>query len=162
MSTKISSTIVAAWEKIMAAKILSSIITALTFYLVATVLISIFKLNSSPDQIFLSKPIKPEVIELGSQNLDKLNKEINNIKSILVFTIDDRAIYLVPDSHKFTAQPNQTSIEEMILQYVSGSNSAYATNCPDMTHYKHGICHGPGWDGGIFYAERICECVLKQ
>lgn len=161
MLTKISSTFVASWERIKAEKIISSIIIVLVLYLISTVLISTFKLNSSPNQIFLSDPIKPEIIELGSENLNKLSNETENIKSVLVFTKDHRAIYFVPNAKNYTMELNQASVEEMILQYVSGSNPAFATNCGDMTKYKHGTCHGPGYDGGIYYAERICECVRR-
>lgn len=161
MLTKISSTFVASWEKIKAAKIISSIITVLTLYLISTVLISSFKLNSSPDQIFLSDPIKPEIIELGSENLNKLSNETENIKSVLVFTKDRRAIYFVPNAKNHTMEPNQTKVGEMLLQYASGSNLAFATNC-NMIKEKHGTCHGPGYDGGKYYAERICECVPRQ
>lgn len=161
MSTKISSTFVASWEKIKAAKILSSVITVLTLYLIATFLISVLKLNSSPDQIFLSDPIKPEIIELDSENLNKLSKETENIKSVLVFTNDHKAIYFVPNAKNYTMDSNQTKAGEMLLQYASGSNLAFATNC-NLIKEKHGTCHGPGWDGGIYYAERICECVPRK
>ena len=75
MSANIFNSFAAFWEKIMSAKILSTIITILAIYFLMTFFISIKDLNSSPDQLFLSKPIKPEIIELKSDAFYNLKNE---------------------------------------------------------------------------------------
>lgn len=161
MSANIFNSFAAFWEKIMSAKILSTIITILAIYFLMTFFISIKDLNSSPDQLFLSKPIKPEIIELKSDAFYNLKNEIENIKSVFVLTNDNKVIYFLENANNFKTESNQTSLEETLLQYTSGSSLVYATNCANMIQYKHGACYGPGYYNGIYYSAQVCECIRR-
>ncbi len=180
MAENISGFFSGAWEKIRNNKIISVLIVIiglLVWLIVKANSISMNELNTPSDHLFLSKTIQPNIIELNRKSINGLKEQLANIKSIIVFTEkedknpetqDLEVTYLVTKakSHK---QPYHSSFGETVLQYASGSNLAFATNCtpPEyiggMTRYKHGTCTGPTFYEGtdIIKTPRVCTCVPR-
>lgn len=149
----------------MGTKILGVLVIVLAGLLTAVFYISIHHVKSSPDQLFLSDAIEPKVVELEENNLDKLKEQIGGIKTIVVITKDKNktydATYYVRNAKNYLIPPH-SSMGEFFLQFASGSGEAFANNCQDMSHWKHGNCTGPVYDSnGNIVTPRVCECIPK-
>ncbi len=144
----------------MKVKVLSFFVVILAIYALGTLYITIDNLKASPEQLFKSETVKPEIIQLTTEAISSLTNEFGNLNFVVAFTQERKAILLVPNSEDFKTKYGQSSLEEVMLQYVSGSNVAFATNCPSSA-YKHGTCYGPIYDGDTLVVPRTCSCVLK-
>lgn len=117
-------------------------------------------LETTPSQIIKSTAVKAEIKELNEENVNFTN-EINNIKFIAIFkkSKEESPILFVPNSDNFNLpDKNSGSIKELVLQYASGSNEVYASNCPKR--HKHGTdCYGPVYDGDSLVVPLTCNCV---
>lgn len=145
----------------MKVKILSFVVVILGFYTLGTLYIIIDNLKASPEQLFKSKTVEPEIIQLSSESLVNIQNQVDNIRFGAFITKEQKAILLVPNAKDFKMKYDQSSFEEMMLQYASGSSLAFATNCSSAA-YKHGSCYGPIYDGDTLVVPRTCSCVLKN
>lgn len=131
----------------------------LVIYFAATLFVTIHRLNSSPEQLFHSKVIKP-TIELYSKEslLAKVSNE-DSIKFIAIVTKgNDEGIKILMPKLVAPSIDEHSSLEEFVLKYASGSSLVYAGHCP-TTRYRH-ECSGPVYDGGTLVSPKTCSCVL--
>jgi|SRR5690606_27177315 len=149
--------------KINVTKTLGIFSTIFGLYAVITTLVIVFALGSTPQQIFKSTEVGIIIKDLNSETIRKdfLKPEnLNKLKHILAIPKSGEPALYVYDSKSFNPEPKQYSgLKDILLQYASGSNNAYAGNCPSQ-RYIHGTnCTGPHYIGDTLVIPRTCDCV---
>lgn len=149
----------------------------LVFYFVGSNYVIIDRFKSSPDQLFFSKIIEPKIIlpsekENSSEKLFEELKLIENedIRYITImmrdkFGQEKATIVYFPGGHQFGMEHseernNESSLMEFGLQYLSGSNSAFAHHysCSSTKYVLQ--CNGVTSSGTGHAAAADCRCVL--
>lgn len=137
-------------------KVLGGLVAIFGLYTLITILITIFGLKSSPVQLYKSTIVKPEIIELTKTNIDTV--DLDSVRFISAFTKEGIPVLFVRNSKDFYHIYNQSAMDELILQYASGSGNVFADHCPSR-RYIHANCIGPIYNGDDLVQPRTCECV---
>lgn len=140
-------------------KVFKVIFSILLMYFAYTLFVTIDRLNSSPLHIFDSEVIKPTIKLYSKESLLAEVSNEDNIKFIAIVTKnEDEGIKILMPKLVAPSVDEQSSLEELFLQYASGSSLVYAGHCR-TTKYRH-ECTGPVYDGGKLVSEKTCSCVL--
>ncbi|MDV6348708.1 hypothetical protein R2083_14395 [Nitrosomonas sp. Is35] len=139
-------------------RVFKVIFSILFMYFAYTLFVTIDRLNSSPSHIFDSKVIKPTIKLYSKENLSTEVSNEDNIKFIAIVTKnEDEGIKILIPKLVAPSIDAHSSLEELALQYASGSGLVYADHCRS-TRYRH-ECTGPVYDGGKLVSEKTCSCV---
>jgi hypothetical protein len=151
--------------------------TFLALYFVISNYVIVDRLKSSPLQLFDSEIIEPKIIlpEEKNNSFEKLSEEINliekdDIRYITIMMRDKSGqakatIVYFPGGrdgvgHDEERNGNKESnLMEFGLQYLSGSNLAFAHhgNCPNMYYLEQ--CSGVQYDDAGHVISKKCVCI---